>query len=69
MLNKLDIKYQPSKIVSLNEKGYRITLQYQQTIVAQKVTKRVHLIAPEHKENVTVVDCANPIVSVILFKR
>ncbi|XP_050305584.1 uncharacterized protein LOC126742823 [Anthonomus grandis grandis] len=56
----------------MDEKGCRLTLHHQQLVLAQKGAKRVHLVAREHAENVTVVACANALGHVIppmiLFK-
>ncbi|CAG5059185.1 unnamed protein product [Parnassius apollo] len=45
----------------MDEKGYRITVHKQNTVLAEKGSKRVHLIAPEHAENVTIAMCVNTI--------
>lgn len=72
VMDTLDIKNHPEKVYNVDEKGCRLTLHHQQTVVAQKGVKRVHLVAPEHAENVTVVACANAVGNVIppmiLFK-
>lgn len=56
----------------MDEKGCRLTLHHQQTVIAQKGIKRVHMLGSEHGENVTVVGCVNaignPIPPMILFK-
>lgn len=56
----------------MDEKGCRLTLHHQQTVIAQKGAKRVHMQGSEHGENVTVVGCANaigyPIPLMIIFK-
>lgn len=56
----------------MDEKGCRLTIHHQQTVLALKGSKRVHLIAPEHAENVTVVGCGNAlgnsIPPMIIFK-
>lgn len=56
----------------MDEKGCRLTLYHQQSVVALKGTKRIHLVAPEHAENVTVVGCSsaseNVIPPMIIFK-
>lgn len=72
ILEKYDLKHQPSKIYNMDEKGCRLTLHHQQTVIAQKGNKRVHLVAPEHAENCTIVACANALGNsvppMILFK-
>ncbi|CAG4931330.1 unnamed protein product [Parnassius apollo] len=56
----------------MDEKGCRITVHKQNTVLAEKGSKRVHLIAPEHAENVTIAMCVNAIGTaippMILFK-
>ncbi|GLV34055.1 hypothetical protein CBL_05075 [Carabus blaptoides fortunei] len=56
----------------MDEKGCRLTLHHQQNVIAKKGAKRVHLVAPEHAENVTIVACGNAmghvIPPMILFK-
>ncbi|XP_050298658.1 tigger transposable element-derived protein 1-like isoform X2 [Anthonomus grandis grandis] len=62
----------PQCIYNMDEKGCRLTLHHQQKVLTRKGIKRVHLIAPEHAENVTVVACGNAlgqaIPPMILFK-
>lgn len=62
----------PSQIYNMDEKGCQLTLHHQQTVLAQKGAKRVHLVAPEHGENVSVAACANAlgqcIPPLIIFK-
>lgn len=65
VLEKWDLKHQPSKIYNMDEKGCRLTIHHQQLVVAQKGTKRIHMVAPEHAENVTIVACANALGNVI----
>lgn len=56
----------------MDEKGCRLTIHHSQDVLAQCGAKRVHLIANEHAENVTIVGCVNaignPIPPMILFK-
>ena len=49
----------PRCIYNIDVKGCRLTLHHQQSVLAQRGAKRVHLLAPEHAENVTVVACEN----------
>lgn len=62
----------PELIYNIDEKGVRLTIHHQQNVLARRGAKRVHLVAPEHAENVTIVTCANAIGSAIppmvLFK-
>lgn len=62
----------PHRIYNLDEKGCRLTIHHQQDVITKKGTKRVHLIANEHAENVTVVGCVSAagqvIPPMILFK-
>ena len=55
----------PERIYNIDEKGTRLTIHHQQTVFARKGAKRVHLVAPEHAENITVVACANAIGNVV----
>lgn len=56
----------------MDEKGCRLTIHKQPMVLAQKGAKRVHMVAPEHAENVTVAACVNalgnPTPPMILFK-
>lgn len=54
-----DLMTKPELIYNIDEKGCRLTIHHQQTVLARKGAKRLHLIAPEHAENVTIVACAN----------
>ncbi|KAJ8949488.1 hypothetical protein NQ318_005955 [Aromia moschata] len=45
----------------MDEKWCRLTIHHQQSVLAQKGTKHVHLVSPEHAENVTIVGCCNAI--------
>ena len=58
-LENLELFDQPHRIYNLDEKGCRLALHHQQSVIAKKGQKRVHLVAPEHGENVTVVACGN----------
>lgn len=51
----------PHLIFNMDEKGCRLTLHHQQRVLARKGERRVHIIAPEHAENVTVVACGSAI--------
>lgn len=61
VLDELNLKNKPQCIYNMDEKGCRLTIHHQQTVLALRGSKRIHLIAPEHAENVTVVGCANAI--------
>ena len=67
-----DFFSKPRCIYNMDEKGCRLILHYQQFVLAQRGAKQVHLVAPEHAENVTVVACANAagaaIPSMIIYK-
>jgi len=43
----------------MDEKGCQLSLHHQQKVLVQKGSKRVHLVAPEHGENVTIVACGS----------
>ncbi|KAJ8939465.1 hypothetical protein NQ318_022518 [Aromia moschata] len=69
---EMNIKNKPEGIFNMDEKGCRLTLHHQQAVLAQKGVKRLHLVAPEHAENVTVVGCVSAIGTaippIIIFK-
>ncbi|GAB1605179.1 hypothetical protein Ahia01_000799700 [Argonauta hians] len=60
-LTDLDLFDKPDRIFNLDEKGCRLSLHHQQQVIAKKGSKRVHLVAPEHGENVTVVACVSAV--------
>lgn len=72
ILVEMDLMDSPERIFNVDEKGCRLSLHHQQSVLAKKGAKRVHLVAPEHGENVTVVSCGNAsgnsIPPAILFK-
>ncbi|CAH2091012.1 unnamed protein product [Euphydryas editha] len=61
LYDELDLHYHPEKIYNMDEKGCRLTLHHQQTVIVQKGVKRVHMLGSEHGENVTVVGCVHAI--------
>ncbi|GFN87778.1 tigger transposable element-derived protein 1-like [Plakobranchus ocellatus] len=61
----LDLFDKPDRILNLGEKGCHLSLHHQQRVIALKGNKRVHLVAPEHGENVTVVACVSAVGGVI----
>jgi hypothetical protein len=71
-LDTLGSKDKPERIFNMDEKGCRLTIHHQQQVLAEKGAKRLHLIAPEHAQNVTVVGCVNAIgnsiPAMIIFK-
>lgn len=70
--DELDISNHPERLYNIDEKGCRLTLHHQQKVFAKKGTKRVHFVAQEHAENVTIAMCVNATGNVvppmILFK-
>lgn len=72
VVSELNLKASPQNIFNLDEKGVRLNLHHQQSVVAAKGAKRVHLVSQEHGQNVTVVACASASGTVIppmlLFK-
>ncbi|XP_031327496.1 uncharacterized protein LOC116158793 [Photinus pyralis] len=72
LLERIGVKNKPEKIYNMDEKGCRLNLHHQQRVLARKGAKRVHLVAHEHAENVSIVGCANALGQVIppmiLFK-
>ncbi|KAJ8930344.1 hypothetical protein NQ314_016894 [Rhamnusium bicolor] len=59
VLLELDLMNSPERIYNVDEKGCRLSLHHQQSVLVRKGAKRVHLVAPEHGENVTIVSCGN----------
>lgn len=57
--DELDITNHPERLYNTDEKGCRLTLHHQQQILAAKGSKRVHFVAQEHAENVTIAMCVN----------
>lgn len=68
----LMIENRPECLYNMDEKGCRISLHHQQTVLAEKGAKRVHQMSNEHAESVTVVGCVNAVGNaippIILFK-
>lgn len=58
-IKKLKLFDKPGNIYNMDEKGCRLTIHKQQIVLAKKGAKRVHLTAPEHGENVSIVGCGN----------
>jgi hypothetical protein len=59
LLVEHDLMTKPERIYNIDEKGCRPTVHHRQTVLSRRGSKRVHLVAPEHAENVTIVACAN----------
>ncbi|XP_022903948.2 uncharacterized protein [Onthophagus taurus] len=57
VLRELKLKHSPQFIYNLDEKGCRLTLHHAHKILAEKGEGRIHLLANEYGENVTVVAC------------
>ncbi|KAJ8892203.1 hypothetical protein PR048_004783 [Dryococelus australis] len=53
------------RIYHMDEKGCHFTIHHQQTVVAQKGAKLVHLQSSEHAESVTIPGCVNALCTVI----
>nr|CAI5838934.1 unnamed protein product [Callosobruchus analis] len=49
----------PQCIFNIDEKGCQLNVHKQQTVLARKGAKRVHMLTDEHAENVTIVSCGN----------
>ncbi|XP_050304697.1 uncharacterized protein LOC126742166 [Anthonomus grandis grandis] len=58
-IEKLKLFDKPGNIYNMDEKGCRLTIHKQPIVLARKGAKRVHLTAPEHGENVSIVGCGN----------
>lgn len=61
LYEELDINAHPERLYNMDEKGCRITVHKQTAVVAEKGNARVHLVAPEHAENVTIAMCVNAV--------
>ncbi|KAG5863377.1 hypothetical protein JTB14_005027 [Gonioctena quinquepunctata] len=72
VLDELDSKGKLRSIYNMDEEC-RLTIHHQQTGLALKGSERVHLVAPEHTENVNIFGCASAIGSamppMVIFKR
>ncbi|KAK9752316.1 DDE superfamily endonuclease [Popillia japonica] len=49
------------RIFNMDEKGCRLTIHHQQKVLSKRGVKRVHMVAHEDAENVTVVACGNAV--------
>ncbi|CAK1585467.1 unnamed protein product [Parnassius mnemosyne] len=71
-MEKLAVQDKPAHIYNIDEKGCQMILHKSPLVLAQKGVKRVHTLASEHAENVTIVSCGNAIGNtippMILFK-
>lgn len=61
LYEELDIIAHPERLYNMDEKGCRITVHKQTVVLAEKGNTRVHLVAPEHAENVTIAMCVNAV--------
>ncbi|XP_030760298.1 uncharacterized protein LOC115885495 [Sitophilus oryzae] len=72
ILTNLNVMGKPQHIYNMDLKGCRLALHHQQSVLAKKGAKRVHFVAHEHGQNVTIVSCGNALGSavppVVLFK-
>lgn len=70
--DNLDLINHPERVYNMDEKGCRLTIHHQQTILAKKGAKRVHFQSSEHAESVTIAGCVNAlgtaIPPMIIFK-
>lgn len=72
LYDELDIPSHPERLYNIDEKGCRLTIHNQQKVLAEKGNRRVHMVAQEHAENVTIAACVsaagNVIPPMIVFK-
>ncbi|CAH0719105.1 unnamed protein product, partial [Brenthis ino] len=61
LYEELDIIAHPERLYNMDEKGCRITVHKQTVVLAEKGNTRVHLVNPEHAENVTIAMCVNAV--------
>lgn len=70
--DKLNIPNHPERLYNIDEKGCRLTIHHQQKVLTEKGNRRVHMVAQEHAENVTIAACVNAVGNaippMILFK-
>lgn len=59
LMTTLNIKDKPQNIYNMDAKGCRLTMHHQQCVLSERGVRRVHMVAPEHAENVTIVACCN----------
>lgn len=57
--DKFDLNDHPERIYNMDEKGCRLTIHHQQSVLAKRGAKRVHLQSSEHAESVTIAGCVN----------
>lgn len=62
---EMDVMQKPQSIYNVDEKGNRLCLHKAPLVLARKGSKRVHNIASEHGQNVTIVSCGNALGQVI----
>lgn len=65
VLDENELLNKPEKIYNIDEKGCQLKLHKMPQVLAERGAKRIHLEAPEHAENVTVVSCGNALGQVI----
>ncbi|XP_072400813.1 uncharacterized protein [Diabrotica undecimpunctata] len=58
ILYEIGFAGKPAQIYNMDDKGCQLTLHHQQTVLDSKGAKRVHIVAPEHGENITIVATA-----------
>ena len=72
VMTELQLFDKPDRTYNMDEKGCQLALHHQQKVLTKKGTKRLHLVAPEQGENVSIVACGNAIGNVVppmvLFK-
>ncbi len=56
---ELGVKNEALKIFNMDEKGCRLCLHHTQKVLAPTGSKRVHMVANEHGENVTIAACVS----------
>ncbi|CAG4981161.1 unnamed protein product [Parnassius apollo] len=59
LMKKYDLMKKPERIYNIDEKGCQLNLHKTPQVLAERGTKRVHIVAAEHGESVTVVSCGN----------
>lgn len=65
LYDEINIPNHPERVYNMDEKGCRLTIHHQQKVLAEKGNRRVHMVAQEHAENVTIAACVNAAGNVI----
>lgn len=59
ILEENDLLHSPERIYNIDKKGCQLNVHRAPQVLAERGAKRVHIVAHEHGESVTVVSCGN----------